>query len=121
MIHLTDLEELRQRHSELLNKIDKLQANCKDKDYVIGDLKGEIERLRTQLHQQNSPNLQSPMKKTNLSQMESLNLNLTHSSTEMNQVILQNNQLSDTVNVMQDEIDYLKLREKKIMYLVHLL
>ncbi len=47
MIHLTDLEELRQRHSELLNKIDKLQASCKDKDHVIGDLKSEIERLRT--------------------------------------------------------------------------
>lgn len=36
-------------------------------------------------------------------------------------LIIQNNDLNDGLTMMQDEVHYLKLREKKIMYLVHLL
>ena len=57
----------------------------------------------------------------------SLNLNLSHSiddirnPTEHTQLISTNQQLNEVIINLQDEIGYLKLREKKIMYLVHLL
>jgi len=40
---------------------------------------------------------------------------------EVNYLIQQNIELNDLIATLQDEITYLKLREKKIMYLVHLL
>jgi len=40
---------------------------------------------------------------------------------EVDYLIQQNIELNDLIATLQDEITYLKLREKKIMYLVHLL
>ena len=48
-------------------------------------------------------------------------MNLTHSVTEVNAINQQNVELKDTVEQMEDEIQYLRLKERKIMYLVHLL
>lgn len=48
-------------------------------------------------------------------------LNLSRSSTEVNVLVQQNTELNEGLAVMQDEVHYLRLREKKIMYLVHLL
>ena len=39
----------------------------------------------------------------------------------MSKLVKQNRGLNETCSGMEDEINYLKLREKKIMYLVHLL
>jgi hypothetical protein len=39
----------------------------------------------------------------------------------MQQLLNQNQELNEGINMLQDEVNYLKLREKKIMYLVHLL
>lgn len=48
-------------------------------------------------------------------------MNLTHSSEDANALIEQNNELSEALAIMQEEVTYLKLREKKIMYLVHVM
>lgn len=40
---------------------------------------------------------------------------------DISQLVKQNRQLNEVCGQMDDEINYLKLREKKIMYLVHLL
>ena len=40
---------------------------------------------------------------------------------DMSKLVKQNRNLNETCGQMEDEINYLKLREKKIMYLVHLL
>ena len=40
---------------------------------------------------------------------------------DMGKLVKQNRELNDACAQMDDEINYLKLREKKIMYLVHLL
>jgi ABC-type transport system substrate-binding protein len=48
-------------------------------------------------------------------------MNLTHSSEDANALIEQNNELSEALTIMQEEVTYLKLREKKIMYLVHVM
>ena len=53
-------------------------------------------------------------------------MNLSHSIDEirqqdLTQLLSTNQQLNDVVINLQDEVTYLKLREKKIMYLVHLL
>ena len=48
-------------------------------------------------------------------------MNLTRSSQDYNALVDQNNELNDALVIMQDEVTYLKLREKKIMYLVHLM
>lgn len=45
----------------------------------------------------------------------------TSRSEEVNYLIQQNIELNDLIATLQDETIYLKLREKKIMYLVHLL
>ena len=45
----------------------------------------------------------------------------TSRSEEVNYLIQQNIELNDLIATLQDETTYLKLREKKIMYLVHLL
>ena len=39
----------------------------------------------------------------------------------MQQLLSQNQELNEGIGMLQDEVHYLKLREKKIMYLVHLL
>ena len=39
----------------------------------------------------------------------------------MQQLLSQNQELNEGIAMLQDEVHYLKLREKKIMYLVHLL
>jgi hypothetical protein len=39
----------------------------------------------------------------------------------MDKLVKQNRELNETCAGMDDDIQYLKLREKKIMYLVHLL
>ena len=48
-------------------------------------------------------------------------MNLTHSSEDANALVEQNNELSEALTIMQEEVTYLKLREKKIMYLVHVM
>ena len=48
-------------------------------------------------------------------------MNLTHSSEDANALVEQNNALSEALTIMQEEVTYLKLREKKIMYLVHVM
>jgi len=48
-------------------------------------------------------------------------MNLTHSSEDANALVEQNNELSEALAIMQEEVTYLKLREKKIMYLVHVM
>jgi hypothetical protein len=55
------------------------------------------------------------------SRRDSVNMNLTHSSEDANALIEQNNELSEALAIMQEEVTYLKLREKKIMYLVHVM
>jgi hypothetical protein len=80
-------------------------------------MRSEIERLRNQ-SPINSPYLK---KKHSLPSGESVNLNLSQSSTEVNVLMQQNNELNDGISILQDEVHYLKLREKKIMYLMHLL
>jgi len=40
---------------------------------------------------------------------------------DMSKLVQQNRELNDACASMDEEIGYLKLREKKIMYLVHLL
>ena len=40
---------------------------------------------------------------------------------DVNMLVRQNIELKNLLEALQDEITYLKLREKKIMYLVHLL
>ena len=40
---------------------------------------------------------------------------------DVNMLVRQNVELKSLLQALQDEITYLKLREKKIMYLVHLL
>jgi Cdc6-like AAA superfamily ATPase len=55
------------------------------------------------------------------SRRDSVNMNLTRSSQDYNALVDQNNELNDALVIMQDEVTYLKLREKKIMYLVHLM
>jgi len=48
-------------------------------------------------------------------------MNLTHSSEDANALVEQNNELSEALTIMQEEVTYLKLREKKIMYLVNVM
>lgn len=48
-------------------------------------------------------------------------MNLTRSSQDLNALVEQNNELSEALTIMQEEVTYLKLREKKIMYLVHVM
>ena len=48
-------------------------------------------------------------------------MNLTHSSEDANALVEQNNEMSEALTIMQEEVTYLKLREKKIMYLVHVM
>ncbi len=48
-------------------------------------------------------------------------MNLTRSSQEVNALVEQNNEMSEALTIMQEEVTYLKLREKKIMYLVHVM
>jgi hypothetical protein len=50
-----------------------------------------------------------------------INMNLTNSE-DMNAALIQeNNEMNEAVGYMQEEVTYLKLREKKFMYLIHLL
>lgn len=50
-----------------------------------------------------------------------VNMNLTNSEDLNAALINENNEMNEAVGYMQDEVCYLKLREKKFMYLIHLL
>ena len=48
-------------------------------------------------------------------------MNIRPSTSKLTQLSSQNDKLDDLCSSLEEEITYLKLREKKIMYLIHLL
>lgn len=124
---MSDLEHERRINKELIEKIGQLSNDLEQKEFLIQELKRDFEKQRnfqtTQSLQQHSPSLHLNKKSSILSgsRRDSVNMNLTRSSQDYNALVDQNNELNDALVIMQDEVTYLKLREKKIMYLVHLM
>lgn len=122
------MDEERKKNFGLNDKVQALASEIGAKDVAINEMQAEVDKLRTQianihtsLMSSQSPEAPKTISKV-ASQPSSTNvMNLSHSSTERNMLLLQNKEMCEGMGQLQDEIAWLRLRDKKIMYLISLL